>query len=56
MTLPVVLQSKITKCTVTMRKSIRFPTGGSLPRPYNGVSRRYAKLQFTKQRRKSNEN
>ena len=34
MTLPEVLQSKITKYTVTMRKSIRFPTGGSLTRPY----------------------
>ena len=38
MTLPVVLQSKTTNCIVTMWKSFRFPTGGSLPRPYNGVS------------------
>ena len=38
MTLPVVLQSKITNCTMTMRKSFRFPPGGSLTRPYIGVS------------------
>ena len=51
MTLPVILPRKITlpkaiTFPVTMRKSFRFPTGGSLTRPYRKNLRKHRGRQI----------